>query len=169
MLVAHDWGTMIAFNYERKYGKSRVEKLVVLDVYPEPMRDGRSPSLKLQLFVLLYQSWLILALLIHHFVPLVGPWIGNTMTWFCAWLFGAPGARSGKRFSAVQNFYYLRFWQGFFRGQFKHLFPAHARENGGVRDPEVPMLFVYGTKKPVSTEPVYFILLIFEKKTGSIF
>jgi pimeloyl-ACP methyl ester carboxylesterase len=149
ILVAHDWGTMLALDYERKYGKQRVEKLVILDVFPEPSQKSRRPSLLLILLVLVYQSWLIVALLLHNYLPLVGQQLGNFMTYLCAYVFGAPCARNARKLSAVQNFYYLRFWQGFFGGEIKNLFPAHARENGGIRAPEVPLLFVHGSKKPV--------------------
>jgi pimeloyl-ACP methyl ester carboxylesterase len=53
-LVAHDWGTMIALDYERKFGKQRVEKLVLLDVFPEARKSTR-PSWLLLLLVMLYQ------------------------------------------------------------------------------------------------------------------
>lgn len=160
--MAHDWGTTIALDYERRNSK-RLSKLVILDVFPEPAQKSRPPSWKLLLLVFLYQSWLIFALLIYRFVPGIGQRIGNLMTWMCAYAFNAPGIRSGFRtLSAAQNFYYVRFWQGMMQGAIKHVFPGHAKENGGIRRPEVPLLFIYGTKKPVlEKNPYIFFLILF--------
>ncbi len=53
-IVAHDWGTMMAVDYERKYGKQRVDRLVLLDVFPDARKDVK-PSLALLVLVFIYQ------------------------------------------------------------------------------------------------------------------
>jgi len=148
-LVAHDWGTMIGLEYERKFGKQRVEKLVLLDVYPDARKNSR-PSWLLLFVVLLYQSWLIMSWLVWRFVPVVGEKLGNAMTTVCAFVLGAPGVRSRQRtISAAQNFYYVNFWIGLLWTGGRSLFPSQTP----YRMPEAPLLFIYGSKKPVNFHP----------------
>jgi hypothetical protein len=137
-------------------------------VFPEPPNPARRPSFALIVLVALYQTWLMAALLIHRFIPVVGPAIGDFMTFLCAYVFNAPGVRRGqKRVSAVQNYYYLRFWQGMLSGPFKTLYESHSPENRGSRRPEVPLLFVYGTKKPIQFFHASLLPEIEKKTDGS--
>lgn len=100
------------------------------------------------------QSWLIAALLIWRYVPVVGETVGNAMTTVCAFVFGAPGVRSRQRtISAAQNYYYLWFWVGLLWGGPYAVFGSHTKATGGVRLPEVPLLFVYGSRKPIQFHP----------------
>ncbi len=178
--VAHDWGTMMALDYERKYGKQRVEKLVLLDVFPDARKNVR-PALLLLLIVLIYQvrcselnsdlltlpqSWLIVAWLVWRFVPVVGPTLGDAMTTLCAFALGAPGVRSRQRtISAAQNYYYVQFWLGYFLGGPRKLFPSQTP----YRMPEVPLLFIYGSRKPVNFHPDDLEEQIRQKQDGSRF
>jgi hypothetical protein len=112
------------------------------------------------------QSWLIAAWLVWRFVPVVGQTLGNAMTTLCAFVLGAPGVRSRQRsISAAQNYYYVQFWLGMILRGPRKLFPSQTP----YRMPEAPMLFVYGSRKPVNFHPDDLETQIRQKQDGSRF
>ncbi len=138
VLVSHDWGCAVAHRYERRHPE-RVERMVSLDVgSPAEIAPPRLGLLTLAI-MLVYQSVLIVALLLWHYVPVVGKTVGNALAFAIAWLFRAPRARSpnGDPVCAAQCYFYLRFWQEFLSGQAPK----------ADRYPLCPMLFVYGRRK----------------------
>jgi hypothetical protein len=87
---------------------------------------------------------------VWRFVPLVGDFVGNSMTTVAAFILGAPGVRSRQRsICAVQNYYYVQFWMGMVFGAGRVLFPAQTP----FRMPEAPLLYICGAKKPVQFHP----------------
>ena len=138
-LVAHDWGTELAYRFERRFPE-RVTAVVGLDVGPA-LPSRTQLGLSGIVMIVAYQWWLLLAYLIWHWIPVFGKFVGNSMTSVFARLAGAPGA-SQRRYVAAQNYFYFNFWLGA---------RLHARRPsaGRRRLPLCPMLFVYGRRKPV--------------------
>ena len=103
-------------------------------------------------------------------VPVIGEPLGNLMTTAGAFVLGAPGVRSRQRtISAAQNYYYVRFWIGLLWGGARTVFPSHAPATGGFRMPEVPLLYIYGSKKPVQFHPDDLEKLVRDRQDGSRF
>lgn len=124
-MIQHDWGCFWGY---RVYGQHPhlIGRIVALDI------GGHvEPSAGAMLGVVAYQWWLIGAFLLG------GP-IGDWMTRSLASAMNAPLA--GPQVHAGMNYPYRNAWWDLARGR--------GRAEGLSMWPEVPILFVYGKKKP---------------------
>jgi pimeloyl-ACP methyl ester carboxylesterase len=129
ILMLHDWGCAFGYQLAMRH-PSLVSRIVGVDVGDAGTRQHlRSLTARAKAMVLAYQLWLALAWR-------VGGHTGRWMTLKMARLGRCP---SEERFidSRMDYPYYIR-WTG-----------AYGSYRGMVRfEPRVPMLFVYGTRKP---------------------
>lgn len=124
-LVIHDWGAYWGYILHHRHPEL-VERVAGLDVAPH-VKPGPAAAAA----VAAYQGWLAGAFLIG------GP-LGNWMTRSLASALSAPGRREGIR--ATMNYPYRNMWSDLFGGR--------VQRNTRGYWPEVPLLFVYGKKKP---------------------
>ena len=124
-LIAHDWGAYWGYMLHHRY-PDRIDRLVGLDVAPH-----HKPTLVAILGLVLYQSWLWVAFLIG------GP-VGNGMTRWLAKMANAP--QQGQTIDVSMNYPYRNAWYDVFSRRGK-------RATHGYW-PRVPILFVYGERKP---------------------
>ncbi|HEX4330641.1 MAG TPA: alpha/beta hydrolase [Usitatibacter sp.] len=129
ILMLHDWGCAFGYQFAMRH-PGLVSKIVGVDIgdagTPQHLR---SLTVKAKAMVLAYQLWLALAWRI-------GGHVGDWMTLRMARLARCP---SDPRFidSRMDYPYYIRWMK------------AHGSYRGMVRfEPKVPMLFVYGERKP---------------------
>ena len=124
-LVLHDWGS-----YWGHVAHHRVPELVArvasLDVSPH-----YRASAKAAIGIVLYQTWLYTAFRI-------GGSLGDWMTRKMAKIGGAPGDPNGIH--AHQNYPYRNIWSDLFSGR--------AQKNTKGYWPKIPLLFMYGARKP---------------------
>jgi pimeloyl-ACP methyl ester carboxylesterase len=129
ILMLHDWGCVFGYQFAMRH-PSLVSKIVGVDIGDAGTREHqRSLTIGANVMVLAYQLWLALAWRI-------GGRIGDWMTLVMARIGRCP---SDPRFidSRMDYPYYI------------HQMKAHGSYRGVVRvEPKVPMLFVYGTRKP---------------------
>ncbi len=125
-LVAHDWGAFWAYRVQHAH-PALVARMVTMDVGPD-----LKPTRGAMLFTAGYQLWLASAFL-------VGGGVGNWMTRSVARLARSP--RQGAALDAGINYPYLATWQAILSGNVPNL-PRYA--------PQIPILFVFGRKKPGS-------------------
>jgi len=128
-LMLHDWGCVFGYQLFMRH-PSLVSRIVGVDIGDAGTREHQgSLTLMAKAMVFAYQLWLALAWRI-------GGLIGNGMTLAMARIAHCP---SDPRFidSRMDYPYYIRWAK------------AHGSYRGVVRfQPNVPMLFIYGTKKP---------------------
>ena len=130
-LLLHDWGCFFGYQYASSHA-SRVERVIGVDIGDAGSRYHRQElSLKAKLGTVAYQVWLALAWRL-------GGTLGDQMARRAARLLGAP--TPPKDVSAQQGYPYAMQWFGV-KGGFGRL-RAFA--------PTMPMLFVYGERKPFS-------------------
>jgi pimeloyl-ACP methyl ester carboxylesterase len=129
ILMLHDWGCAFGYQLAMRH-PSLVSKIVGVDIGDAGTRQHvRSLSAKAKAMVIAYQLWLAIAWKI-------GGRIGERMTRSMARAARAP---SDPRFidSRMNYPYYIRWMR------------AHGSYRDMVRfEPQVPMLFVYGSRKP---------------------
>lgn len=125
-LIAHDWGAFWAYRVQDSH-PSLVSRMVAMDVGPDLKPTGGA-----MVFTATYQLWLASAFVI-------GGSIGNWMTRTIARRAHSP--RQGEALNASVNYPYLYTWQAILSGKVPNL-PDYA--------PEIPLLFVFGRKKPGS-------------------
>jgi pimeloyl-ACP methyl ester carboxylesterase len=123
-LIAHDWGAFWGYRLHAKYPEL-IARYVALDIGPRLRPSAREAAILVS-----YQSWLALAFV-------VGGKLGDTMTRALARLAQSP--RQGEMLSASVNYPYFYTVKQAVTGALPSL--------SGYR-PEVPLLFVYGTRKP---------------------
>jgi pimeloyl-ACP methyl ester carboxylesterase len=129
-LLLHDWGCVYGYHFAQRYPE-RVKQIVGVDVGDVGSRAHvASLSLAGKLATLAYQLWLAAAWRI-------GGAMGDRMTRFMARQLRAPAAP--EHIGVHMNYPYDIAWTGSY-GSFKALRPFN---------PTCPMLYVYGTRKPV--------------------
>ena len=129
ILMLHDWGCAFGYQFAMRH-PSLVSKIVGVDIGDAGTRQHiRSLTLKAKLMIFAYQLWLACAWRI-------GGRIGDRMTLWMARIARAP---SDRRFiDSRMDFPYYIAW-----------FKAYGSYRAMVRfEPSVPMLFVYGERKP---------------------
>jgi pimeloyl-ACP methyl ester carboxylesterase len=124
-LILHDWGCLWGHLLHHRHPEL-VSRVAGLDVAPH-----YEPGFGAVLGILLYQGWLAIAFLLG------GP-VGDWMTRLLASAFGAPLPR--RRITAWMNYPYRNIWRDILSGRARKLLDGYW--------PEVPLLFVYGEKKP---------------------
>lgn len=124
-LVLHDWGSYWGHLLHHRH-PDLVKRVAGLDVAPHV-----EPGPGAMLGVIAYQWWLIGAFVID------GP-IGDWMTRALAKAIGAPLPR--QQINSWMNYPYRNIWKDILNGQ--------ARRETEDYWPQVPLLFVYGKKKP---------------------
>jgi len=129
ILMLHDWGCAFGYQFAMRH-PSLVSRIVGVDIGDAGTRQHlRSLTAKAKAMVLAYQLWLALAWRI-------GGRIGD---WMTLWMARTARCPSDARYiDSRMNFpYYIR-W-----------FKAYGSYRAMVRfEPPVPMLFVYGSRKP---------------------
>jgi len=125
-LIIHDWGAYWGYILHHRYPEL-VKRVAGLDISPH-LEPGPAASAG----IVAYQGWLASAFLLG------GP-VGDWMTRSFAVRAGAGVQRESIR--AAMNFPYRNIFQDLFSG----------RARGGTRGywPRVPLLFVYGKRKPL--------------------
>jgi len=124
-LVVHDWGCYWGFLLHQEH-PHLVARVAALDIAPHV-----EPSPLAVLGIIAYQWWLIAAFVIG------GP-IGDWMTRSLAAALGAPLPR--LQINAWMNYPYRNAWRDILSGR--------AKERADTYWPQVPLLFVYGKRKP---------------------
>lgn len=124
-LVLHDWGCYWGHLLHHRH-PDLVVRVAGLDVAPHV-----EPSFLATLGVIAYQGWLLAAFLVNGR-------LGDWMTRAFAAIAGAPLRR--EQIHSWMNYPYRNFWQDARSGRTR----AELNEYW----PEVPLLFVYGKKKP---------------------
>jgi pimeloyl-ACP methyl ester carboxylesterase len=129
ILLLHDWGCLFGYQFAMRHPE-RVERIVGVDIGDAGSRENREEmGAKGKLMVLAYQLWLAAAWRI-------GGGIGDAMA---RWMARAGGCPTDQRTIGAQMGYgYAMRWFGV-AGGLKGL---------KVFKPEVPMLFLYGERKP---------------------
>lgn len=126
-LMLHDWGAVYGYQYAMQHPQ-RVARIVGIDVGDIASGEFlRGLGWQGKLGIVAYQGWLALAYALPRR-------LGDRMTRGMARRFRAPAA--SERIGATMNHPYVAQFSGGFRGLQR------------VR-PACPMLFVYGTRKPV--------------------
>lgn len=124
-LIVHDWGAHWGY-WLHHHHPELVERIVGLDISPDV-----KPNLYEVSVIIGYQWWLVAAFVIG------GP-LGDWMTRFMAGLLGAPRPR--EQIFARMNYPYLYAWRDIVTGRAGRLFRDYF--------PELPILYVYGARKP---------------------
>lgn len=124
-LVAHDWGAYWAYWLHHRHPEL-VSRIVGLDIAPH-----MQPTPREILMIIAYQWWLLGAFV-------VGGGVGNWMTRRFAKLTRTP--RQGEAINSAMNYPYLYTWRDIVTGRASKIFRGYA--------PEIPVMFVYGEKKP---------------------
>jgi len=124
-LIIHDWGAYWGHAMHARHPEL-VKRIACLDVAPQV-----EPGFGAALGIILYQGWLALAFFLG------GP-VGDWMTRAFASAIGAPMSRD--QINAWMNYPYRNIWQDIFAGRGRQHFEDYW--------PEMPLLFVYGTRKP---------------------
>ena len=129
ILMLHDWGCVFGYQLAMRH-PSLVSKIIGVDVGDAGTREHRrSLSAKAKAMVFAYQVWLAIAWRI-------GGRIGDRMTRSMARALRSPG--DPRFIDSRMNYPYDITWTG-----------SHGSYRGMVRfEPPVPMLFVYGKRKP---------------------
>jgi pimeloyl-ACP methyl ester carboxylesterase len=124
-LIIHDWGAYWGYILHHRHPEL-VKRVVGLDIAPH-----YKPGPAAVLGIIAYQGWLASAFFLG------GP-LGDWMTRSLATTIGAPGRPEAMH--SAQNYPYRNVWQDLFSGRAE-------RSTRGYW-PKLPLLFVYGTKKP---------------------
>jgi len=122
-LVLHDWGSYWGHMMHYRYPEL-ASRIATLDVSPH-----FRPGLLAVAGITAYQSWLAAAFLI-------GGRVGDAMTRTLATLFGAP--RPASEINSWMNYPYRNIWGDL----------AHGRASMPGYWPQIPLLLVYGKRKP---------------------
>lgn len=124
-LIVHDWGSHWGHTMHNRHPEL-AHRAITLDVAPHV-----KPKLWSVPAIIAYQLWLTVAFLI-------GGSVGDGMTRRMAGLMGAPAPP--ERLTAWMNYPY--------RNMFTDILTGRARTFGNGYWPEMPLLFVYGKRKP---------------------
>lgn len=124
-LILHDWGCYWGYLLHRRHPEL-VARVAGLDIAPHV-----EPSAAAALGIIAYQWWLVAAFYIG------GP-VGDWMTRSLAGAMGAPAPR--RQINAWMNYPYRNVWREIFAGDIRREMQDYW--------PRVPLLFVYGRKKP---------------------
>jgi cis-3-alkyl-4-acyloxetan-2-one decarboxylase len=144
-LIAHDWGAYWGYMVHNRH-PDRIDRLVGLDVAPH-----YRPSPLAAVGLVLYQSWLWAAFAIG------GP-LGNAMTRKLAkW---ARSPQQGASLTAWMNYPYRNAWLDLASGRL-------GRATKGYW-PSVPILFVYGEKKPFHFHSQNWLNHVRSQPTGAV-
>lgn len=128
ILLLHDWGCGFGYEFAMRH-PARVSRIVGVDI-GDPRGLARAMSARAKLMVLAYQMWLALAWKVG------GP-VGDWMTSRMARWIGRPAGNA--HVSWKMNYpYYLSWFGG------EHAYRRHMQSF----DPQCPLLFIYGAKKP---------------------
>jgi pimeloyl-ACP methyl ester carboxylesterase len=128
ILMLHDWGCVFGYQFAMRH-PSLVAKIVGVDIGDTGAEHVRSLSAKAKAMIFAYQIWLVIAWRI-------GGRVGDWMTRSMARALRAPG--DARFIDSRMNYPYDIAWTG-----------AHGSYRDMVRfEPAVPMLFVYGRRKP---------------------
>eukprot|EP00409_Alexandrium_fundyense_P003477 CAMPEP_0185905862 /NCGR_PEP_ID=MMETSP0196C-20130402/5022_1 /TAXON_ID=2932 /ORGANISM="Alexandrium fundyense, Strain CCMP1719" /LENGTH=248 /DNA_ID=CAMNT_0028625481 /DNA_START=29 /DNA_END=775 /DNA_ORIENTATION=- len=144
VLHAHDWGAVLAMLLQRKY-PGLVHGMVLHDV---AFFSSQVTWRILFMLGFVYQWWLATAFLVSS-IPVVGPSIGDAMTWALTKDIGAPlGHRSmdRKRISGVMNYFYWYFSVYYFAERFG-LISGYDVRNGisSTALVNTPTLFIFAS------------------------
>ena len=129
ILMLHDWGCAFGYQFAMRRPEL-VSKIVGVDIGDAGTRQHlQSLTAMAKVMVLAYQLWLA-------FAWRIGGRLGD---WMTVWMANRARCPSDRRFidSRMDYPYYIRWMK------------AYGSYRGMVRfEPKVPMLFVYGAKKP---------------------
>jgi pimeloyl-ACP methyl ester carboxylesterase len=129
-LLLHDWGCFYGYQYAMRH-RDRVERVIGVDIGDAGSRYHRQElGLRAKLGIVTYQWWLALAWL-------VGGGLGNRMARWMARRLRAPAAAD---VTAAMGYPYAVQWLGVAGG--------FGRPRSFA--PTMPMLFIYGERKPFS-------------------
>ncbi|MBV8667066.1 MAG: alpha/beta hydrolase [Burkholderiaceae bacterium] len=129
VLLLHDWGCVFGYQFQVRHPE-RVSRIIGVDV-GDSASLRREASTKLLLMVLTYQLWLAVAWM-------TGGRIGNWMTYSMARLLRCPTI--GPQVVAQQAYpYYMTWLAG----------SGSYRSDARPFEPACPMLYIYGTRKPL--------------------
>jgi cis-3-alkyl-4-acyloxetan-2-one decarboxylase len=130
-LLLHDWGCFFGYQFAMRYPEL-VERVVGVDIGDGGSRQhGAELGAKGMFIILAYQMWLALAWRI-------GGRIGDAMARAMARAMPCPSVDS-RQVNAQMGYPYAMRWLGV-AGGFRGL---------AVFKPQVPMLFMYGERKPI--------------------
>jgi pimeloyl-ACP methyl ester carboxylesterase len=132
VLVAHDWGCLFGYEWAMRHPQ-RVQRIVGIDIGDAGSRaHAKALTAKAKAMIFAYQAWLALA----WGVGGVAAGVGDRMTRWMARQLRCPA--DARFIGAHMNFPYFIQWTGR-HGGYRHKRPF---------DPAVPMLFIFGTRKP---------------------
>jgi pimeloyl-ACP methyl ester carboxylesterase len=124
-IVAHDWGAFWTYLLHHRHPEL-VGRLVALDIGAYMKPTPREIA-----YIMAYQWWLAAAFI-------AGGAVGDRMTRAFARLAKTP--KQGTELNSRMNYPYLYTWRDIFTGR-------AGKQLRGYR-PKVPLLFIYGEKKP---------------------
>lgn len=124
-LVAHDWGAYWGYWLHHRHPEL-VSRIVGLDIAPD-----MQPTVREVLMIIAYQWWLLSAFVVDGTV-------GDWMTRRFARMMRTP--RQGEALNARINYPYLYTWRDIVTGRATKTFKGYS--------PEIPVMFIYGEKKP---------------------
>ena len=129
ILLLHDWGCAFGYQYYLR-NRGKVAKIIGVDV-GDPYSAGRAATGREKLIALAYQTWNALAWKIGG---ATGDWMMRAM---------ARRARAPSDPAHITSRMGYPYWMLWFGG--RDSYRRHARRF----DPECPMLFIYGRRKPL--------------------
>jgi len=128
-LLLHDWGCFFGYQFYAHHPE-KVSRIVGVDI-GDPRSTAKTMTGREKAIMLAYQTWNALAWRI-------GGGIGNAMIRAMARLAGCPSDRAPMSWRMGYPYYVLWFGgRDSFRGKVRRF------------DPQCPMLFVYGVRKPL--------------------
>ncbi len=132
VLMAHDWGCLFGYEWAMRHPQ-RVQRIVGVDIGDAGSRaHAQALTGKAKAMIFGYQAWLALAWVVGG----VSAGVGDRMTRWMARQLRCPA--DARLIGARMNYPYFIQWTGR-HGGFRHK---------RTFDPPVPMLFVFGTRKP---------------------
>jgi pimeloyl-ACP methyl ester carboxylesterase len=158
ILIAHDWGSVVAFQLQRRFSHL-IQQMIVMDVGPTDLEYTSGFKLAAGVVAMgLYYQWLnMLAYYLWRYVPVVGPTLGDAIHRFEVRRFktfpnGEMHPNVNLNQSASSDYFYHYFQKEQF---FRILHLQCLRGNGGSplakpptgKNPSVPTLFLHGNHR----------------------
>jgi len=131
-LITHDWGAYLGYLLEQAHPEL-IERMVAFDIGGHIAANSTREAL----FILGYQWTLVLLWLIGGLIP---P-LGNGLTRKFALKLGVP-QRQASTARSRNNYLYFYLWRGLLLPPWRKQLLAHYQ-------PQCPVLFLWGCKKPV--------------------
>jgi pimeloyl-ACP methyl ester carboxylesterase len=158
ILMAHDWGSVVAFNLQRNF-EHLISEMIIMDVGPIdlPFRSALIQGLRVVGMGLYYQWLNMLAYYLWRYIPIVGEPLGNAIHNFEVRRFkqfpdGSVHPRTNLKQSASAAYFYHYYQANFF---LDHFFGFSLRGGNPLpqppkdpyANPSVPILFLHGNKR----------------------